>query len=224
MLKAKKRLTRREIKQDKLVTTYFKTLDFLSKFKREFTYGLVALIAVGALGFFVVNSKRSAEKKAAVEFARGKAAFDNGDFAAAIDVFTALTADFSGTKSAGWGNIYLGKANLKMNNFEAAEKYFRTYLDDYDADPLLSLAAATGIAASYDQRGDYAKAAQFYENAAKTYKASFKAPELLISAARCYRLSGQKDDARRVLQMVIADYPESQSVSDAKMYLSEISS
>lgn len=224
MLKAKKKLTKREIKQDKLVTTYLKVRDFYDVHQRTLTYAFVGVLAVLMLGIFMYRSKQAAEQKSSVEFARGKAAFESGDYDAAIDILESLAEDFSGTKSAGMGILYLGKAYLQKGNFEQAEHDFREYLEDYSDDPILEIAAATGIAVSYDERGDYANAAIFYEKAAMDHKDSFKAPELLLSAARCFRLAEKPEEARRVLKKIVDAYPESQSVTEAKMYLSELNS
>ncbi|MDQ7052706.1 MAG: hypothetical protein Q9P14_07395 [candidate division KSB1 bacterium] len=74
MLKAKRKIKKKEIKQDKFVTYYFKTLDFYNQYKKEVHYGLIGLVAIFVLGFYIVNSKKAAEQKAAVELARAKAA------------------------------------------------------------------------------------------------------------------------------------------------------
>ncbi len=222
MLKAKRKIKKKEIKQDKFVTYYFKTLDFYNQYKKEVHYGLIGLVAVFILGFYLVNSKKEAEQKAAVELARAKAAFVNENYDVAIDILTALTENFSSTRSAGVGTILLAKAHFAKKDYEQAEIYFRKYLDDYDDDPILALAAAEGIAATYDERGDYAKAAELYEKAANRFKDSFKAPELLLAAGRCYKLAGNTQDARRVFEELVKNYEKSQVVNDAKMYLAEL--
>ncbi|RMD91761.1 MAG: outer membrane protein assembly factor BamD [Calditrichaeota bacterium] len=224
MLKAKKKLTRKEIKQDKFVTYYFKTLDFYNAHKKEVHYALLAIVAVAALSFYVVNSKYAAEQKAAVELAKGKAAFQNGNYDVAIDVLSALTSDFSGTKSAGMGTLYLAKAYMAKKQYDLAEQNFKKYLDDYGDDPILSVSAAIGVAVTYDERGNYQKAAELYEQAAQKYKKSFKAPEMLLSAARCYKLAGKIEDARRVLNLLLKEHADSQYATDAKLFLAELRS
>ena len=224
MLKAKKRLTRREIKEDKLVTTYFQALDFYEAHKREFLYAAVALVAIIAFAFYYSNSKKAAEQTASVEFAKGKAAYDNGNYDAAIGILEALTADFDGTRGAASGTIVLAKCYMSKGQYKEAEQTFKKYLDDYGDDPIFSLAATAGIAASYEAQGDYGKAAQAYERAAKKYSDSFKAPEFLLSAARCYKKVNQPQDAKRVLNELIETYPKSQVVSDAKLLLGELRS
>ncbi len=224
MLKAKKKITRKEIKQDKFVTYYFKALELYRTRQKEITYGLLAVVVLIAFGFYYVSSKRAAEQKAAVELARAKAAYADENYDVAIDVLTQLTNNFSSTKSAAVGTIYLARAFLAKKDYDQAEAYFQKYLDDYGDDPILSLAAYEGIAVTYDERGDYARAAELYEKAAQKFPDSFKAPELLLAAGRCYKAADKKEDARRVLKKVVEKYADSQSVNDAKMYLAELTS
>jgi len=224
MLKAKKRLTRKEIKEDKLVTYYFKALDYYEAHKREFLYGAIAVVAIIAFGLYYMNSQKAAEQTASVEFAKGKAAYESGNYDAAIGILEALTSDFDGTHGAATGTIYLAKAYMAKGQYEDAERTFKKYLDDYGDDPILSLAAATGIAASHEARGEHDKAAEAYEKAAKKYKDSFKAPDLLFAAARSYKEAGRPQDAKRVLDQLLETYPESQVASDAKLMLGELRS
>lgn len=224
MLKAKKKLRRREIKEDKLVTYYFRAQEFYRRNQKLVNYAVIAVAALIFLGVYISNSKKAAEEKASVELARGKAAFASENYDVAIDVLSALTSDFDGTRAAGIGTIYLAHAYMAKKDYDEAERAFHRYLDDYGDDPILAVTAAAGIAACYDEKGDYGRAAELYEEAARKYKDSFKAPELLLSAARCYRLYGKQDEARRVLQTLLDRYPSSQLANDAKLYLAELRS
>ncbi len=224
MLKAKKKLTRREIKEDKLVTFYFKAQDFYRLYQKWVHYGILAVVVLISLGIYIANSKQEAEEKASVELARGKAAYQNEDYDVAIDILSALTSDFSGTRAAAMGTLYLAKAYLAKKDYEQAEAYFRKYLDDYGDDPILKTAAAMGIAVVYDERGDFEKAAELYEEAAQMDKDSFKSNELLLAAARCYKLAGKKDEAARVLEDLLERKPTGQVATEARLYLSELRS
>jgi TolA-binding protein len=94
-------------------------------------------------------------------------------------------------------------------------------LDDADDDPILSVSAANGLAATHEERGDFAKAAKLYEEAANKCAESYRAPQLLISAARCFKQAGQAEGARRALQKLLDKYPKSTHAEEAKLLMAE---
>jgi predicted negative regulator of RcsB-dependent stress response len=224
MLKPKKKLgTHKEIKQDKLVTYYFQALDVLEKHKKLFIYGLITIVAIVAISAYSRTVSFNKEQEASVELAKGKSAFENARYQEATQVLGPLTSKYSGTQSAGFGVILLAKSFFALEKYDEAEQYFRTYLDDYSDDKILNITARTGIASCYDQKGEYDKAARAYEDAANSYTESFKAPELLFSAARCFSLANDKANAKRVLERLTSKYPDSQTATSAKQLLAELS-
>ncbi|MEK7729176.1 MAG: tetratricopeptide repeat protein, partial [candidate division KSB1 bacterium] len=120
--------------------------------------------------------------------------------------------------------VYLANAFMFKKDYPVAERYYRTYLDDYDDDPILSAAAAAGIAATFDERGDFAKAAELYEQAAKKFSDSYRAPQLLMDAARCYRFAQKSEAALKALTELVEKYPKSKFVEEAKLLQAELKS
>jgi len=223
MLKPKKEIhSKKKIKEDKFVTFYFQATEFLNQYKNYFLYGLIGIVAVTMLVAYVKNGNLQKEQDAAVELARGKSAFESSDFDNAISILGPLTSKFAGSDAAGIGCIFLGKSFIELSKLDDAEIYFRKYLDEYDDDVLLRLAAQSGLASCFDERGDYAQAAAAYEKAAAGEGAEFNAGSLLLAAARCYRLADDKGAAVRILQKITQDYSESAAVVDAKMQLAEL--
>jgi TolA-binding protein len=60
-----------------------------------------------------------------------------------------------------------------------------------------------------------------YEEAAQKYEDSYRVPQLLMSAARCYKQAGQAEGVRRTLQSLIDQYPKSALVEEAKQLMAE---
>jgi len=122
MLKPQKRLTRREktqMKEDKLVTAWFKTVDYVEQNSKQFLFGAAAVVLLAGGGYFYRWNLQNQEQQASVLFAKGKLAFDNQNFDATIDSLGRLTNKYGGTSSAGVGTIYLANAfmNYSYNNF-----------------------------------------------------------------------------------------------------------
>lgn len=224
MLKPQRKLSKRELKQDKFVIAWFKATDYFTHHVREILIGLGALAALIAVVVWYNYDTRQKEQAASVLLAHGKSAYEAQQYSTAIDSLVKLVNNHSGTPSAATGTIYLANAFMQKKEYEFAEKYYKAYLDDYDSDPILRAAAAAGIAATHDERGNYAEAAKLYEETAKDYKDSYRVPELLMHAARCYQLANQAEAARRVLAQVLEKYPKSKFVEDAKLLQAELRS
>ncbi len=227
MLKPQKRFSRvekKQMKEDKLVTFWFKAMEWIEQHQQYVLGGLAAVVLFVAGGFFYKNYKADQEQRASVMFANAKRLYDSQNYNAAVDTLVRLTNDFSGTPSAGLGTIYLANAVMFKKDYPVAEHYYRTYLDDYDDDPILSVAASAGVAGTFDERGDYARAAELYEQAAKKFSESYRAPQLLMDAARCYRLAQKGESALKVLSQLVEKYPKSKFVEEAKLLQAELKS
>lgn len=223
MLKPKKQLgTHKQIKQDKLVTYFFLAQDWLEKYRKQITYIALAILAIVVFSFYSQSVGESREQEASVILARGKNAFDGARYREATNILGPLTSQYKGTKSAGFGTILLARSFLLLEQYDEAERYFRAYLDEYGDDDLLRIAALAGIASCYDMKGDYLQAGQAYEEAARADQNEVQAPELLMSAARCYHLADDVTNARRVLKELTEKYPESQIVTTAQEMLHEL--
>jgi len=222
MLTPKKKLTRHQVKEDKLVTMYFKANEYINKHTREITYAVIGVVGVLALSFYLVRDSRMAEENASVELAKAKMEFARRDYTKTVDILKKLIENYDGAKSAGLGTIYLAQSYLRLQDYPNAEAAFRTYLDDYDDDSMVSGAAAAGIAATYDERKEYPKAAELYEKAANDYSDLMFAPIWLMDAARCYAQAGNKPSAQQALKKIIENYPKTTILDDAKSYLAEL--
>jgi len=221
MLTPKKQLSRREIKEDKLVTTWFKAINWLDQHLREVLMAVGGVVVVIGLIVLFNWMKSSDEQNAAEKLAQARVEYNKSNYTAAIPVLEKLVSDLGNTPSGGLATIYLANAYMQTKDYVNAEKYYKKYLDDGDDDPILQVSAAAGAAATQEERGEFAKAAKMYEDAANDFADSYRAPQLLLYAARSYKQANQLEAARRVLQKLIDKYPKATVLEDAKMLLAE---
>lgn len=223
MLKAQKKLTKKQIKEDKFVTFYFQSQEFLKENSKTILYSLGALVA--AVLIFAVYSGKSQEKEenAVVELTKAKIKFFSSDYAGSIPILKNLVEEYDGTQSAEDGNYYLASSYFQMKNYPEAEKYFRQYLDD-GADDILTPSAIAGIAACFEEQDNYQAAAQRYRDAADKFSENFMAPQNLLNSARCFVLAGKPNVAREVLTQLLDKYQSSPVKVDAELLLSELAS
>lgn len=222
MLKPRRRLTKKQIKEDKLVTYYFKAIDFIN-YNSKIVFGaLIGVIAIVALLYLYNWSKKNAEMSASLELTKAREELKSSQSEKAIDILRSMINNYSGTKSAGRGVFHLANVMYSQGNYAEAFNYYKKYIDDYDDDPILSSSSYSGMGACMEQQEEFLKAADYYKKGAQKYSKNFEAPQQLMAAARCYKLANNRAQAEKMYQNVIDKYPDSAQKRDAELYLSEL--
>lgn len=222
MLKPKKRLTRREIKEDKFVTTYAKVTKYLEE-NSKFVIGAAAAIVIIIVAAGLIRAgRRAAEGKAAVELARGLGAYQRMDLTSATDILRSAVEDYGGTKNGSLAFLHLANALYEQGEYAEAMRYYEKAARKVGKVRFLAAAAQAAVAECLEQEKHYAQAARRYEEVAKRYGEELLAPKHLLAAGRCYALAGQRDQAERVLRLLLDKYPDAQEKTQAQLLLGEV--
>jgi TolA-binding protein len=217
MLRPRKKLYKREIKEDSLVTAYFNAQQWYHKNGDRLLMAVGALAVVLAVVFFVMRSKRGAEAAAAYKLGATEFVYYSGNSGdQTLQDLQAIVDKYSGTRSAGIAAFDLASAYYSQKNYASAEKYYRLVVDKYGNDPMTAVSGYNGLAACLESQNQYAEAAKVFTKIQKQYPKWFAAPRALYDAARCYALAGDASDAKAAYQAIIDRYPESSFVHDAK--------
>ena len=134
MLKPRKRITKKQIKEDPLVTTYFKSIDFVKEHQQKFTTGIIVVLAVIVLMVLLARSKRTANFNASEQLAKANTELAQSKNQEAIDILLNMIDNYSGTKSAANGVYMLAKAYYEQGDYDKSLLHFEKYLDDYGDD------------------------------------------------------------------------------------------
>ncbi|RMF65549.1 MAG: tetratricopeptide repeat protein [Calditrichaeota bacterium] len=217
----RKRLTKRQIKQDKFVTYYFKAQDYIVRNTRTILSGAAAIVVL-LVAIFIYSSKQAEkEKEAVVQLTKARIEYFAGKYDAAIPLLNNVVESYGGTRSAKEGLFYLANAYFFTQKYDEARQAFEKFLDESD-DDILNASAMAGIAACLEETGKYLEAAKAYEQAARKYSEGFQAPQNLLNAARCYVHVGEKESARQLLNEIVEDYADSNAKTDAEVLLAEL--
>lgn len=222
MLKPRKKITKKQIKEDPLVTYYFKSVDFMRAHSQKIMIGVIAVFAIIILLVMFANSKKSAELGASEQLARANGELSQRRSQEAIDILLLLVDNYSGTKSAARGVYVLASTYFDMGEYEKSQLYFEKFIDDNDGDPILKSAAFTGLASSLEQQNKFLEAAKIYEKGAKKFENNFNAAQQLMHAARCYTNANQIAQARNCYQLVLDKHSESGQKNDAELFLARL--
>ena len=222
MLKPRQRLTKKQLKEDKLLTTIAQAQSYLEdEWKRLLIIvGSAALLVL--FGVIYVNSSRAEREEAAsklyvLEFQYIERGVYNDQLAQ--ELLTYL-GEYGGTDSGGNATFYLASTYYHLGNFQEAENYFRKYLDDYDGINFLKSSATAGIAACYEQDKKYKEASEYYLRSVQDYPGEFTLPEHMLGAARTLSFAGEHEQAREQCNLIIEKFPNTKEAIDAQIILS----
>lgn len=233
MLKPKKKISKKEIKEDALLTAYAQTTSYYYENKKMINYALTGLVVV-IIGILIfVNNRKASNEKAQLEFAKVYSLYDaasteKSQFTAAINGkpeqgiigLKAIVDNYGSTEAGEIARFYLANSYYQLAQYDEALKQYDAF---GGSDVLLRASAIAGMGACYEAKKEYAKAGPQFEKAAGLQATNASAPEYLNSAARCYGLAGEKEKAVTLLKQLKKEYPTSTFARDADRFISQFS-
>lgn len=227
MLAKKKKLTRKEIKEDKLVTTYYKLRSFIEDNSRTLTIYSGVLIAVAAVVFFYVNNKRQNNEAAALQLSRVMPVYDAGSYLEAIEGkqgtnvmgLKKIVDEYGSTENGENAKIYLANAYSFLGKWDDANKYYEDYSGDVDLYRATALAGQAGYLSS---KNEYEKAADLYFKASRMAEDNALNPDYILKAGINYLSAGKNDRAKEMLENITKNYPTSSAYREVDRYMAQI--
>jgi tetratricopeptide (TPR) repeat protein len=228
MLRPKKKISRKEIKQDALVTTYARVTALYEENKRTVSIAttVIALIVIAVL--VILKNRADANQSAMLQLGQVQEVFASGQYQAAIDGvpernvpgLKAIVENFGSSRGGELARFMLASALFELGKYDEALQQF----EDFSApDDMLAASRFAGIAQCYEVRKDYRGAAEYFEKAAAKNAKDIAAPDYLSNAARNYGLAGEKERAIELYKRLKKNYPASPYARDVDRYVAQMS-
>lgn len=224
MITKKKKLSKKEIKEDKLVSFMFRIEHFYEKYKSKLMlYGGILVVAIAA-AYFYINKQDELNNRASLELSRVMNIFDSGSYLEAIEGrqgtniigLKRIVEEYGSTENGETAKIYLANAYSYLGNYEKAFKYYEDYSGSID---IYKASALAGMAGYYAAKNEYEKAADLYKNAANIVEINAQNPDYLLNSALNYYNAGDKDEARILFEKIKEDYSTSNARREVDKYL-----
>jgi TolA-binding protein len=212
--KTRGRLTKKELKQDKLVEFTVMAEKFYAE-RKNLVLGLAAAIVVVIVGIIVLrNTFQSARLEKSYDLTLAKMQYGAGKLDEAKPGFEKVMRE--GGSAAAEAKYFLGRIAFEKGNFTQAAEEFKDFLKNYSSDEELDCAASSGLAATYEAQGNDAEAAKAFEDIGMKYPRNSYATQALYQASRLYIKLNEKDKAIHVLETIRDKYPESSIVAQVR--------
>jgi tetratricopeptide (TPR) repeat protein len=228
MLRPKKKILKKEMKQDALVTTYARVTAFYEENKR--TVGIATtVVAVVVIAVLVMLKNRAdANESASLQLGQVQELYASGQYQAAIDGvpernvpgLKAIVDNYGSSRGGELARFMYANALFELGKYDEALQQF----EDFSApDDMLAASRYAGIAQCYEARKDYKEAARNFEKAAGKNTKDISIPEYLNQAARNYGLAGEKERAIELYKRLKKNYPTSLYARDADRFVAQMS-
>jgi tetratricopeptide (TPR) repeat protein len=233
MLNPKRKITKKEMRQDGLMSAYANATSWYYQYKNIIGYSVFALVVAIVAIIFYTNNRHNKNVEAATKLGNVMAIYDaasndprqyqiaiDGQRERGIMGLKEIVDTYGGTESGEHARLYLADAYLNLGHFDEAYKQYDNFSG---GNKLLKASALAGAASCLEQKGDFKSAASSFEKAAGLVSDKSSTPDYLSSAARCYGLGGDKEKAVTLYKKLKQDYPQSPAARDADRYISQFS-
>lgn len=214
---ANTRVSRKSLKEpDEFISFSSKLLQQAVLHKKEMVValGVVLGVMILASGFRYFSEK--AENKGSLLLSRVL-----GQYAAAVKesgpekAYEMVTADFqkildaySGKECGKFALLDFANVCYRAGNFDKAIALYSRALDDFKAVSLLRNMAACGLGYAYEEKKEYAKAAELFESVSADPDVIME-DEALFTLGRLYGLLEKNEKRAKVLGRLLDKHPES---------------
>jgi tetratricopeptide (TPR) repeat protein len=227
MLRAQKKISKRELKRDPLIDSYTRATNFYDEHRRTIGFAIVAVVVLVVAGFIYMNNQKESDERAATALGSIYGSFDAGQYRIAIDGvperglqgLRSIVENHGSTTSGNIARFLLASALYKLGEYEEALKEFDRYSP---ANDFFAASRFSGMAACHEALGRHAKAGELYERAAR-YKGDINAAENLNHAARNYAQAGNKGKALELYKTLKKDHPASTYAREVDRHITELS-
>ena len=231
MLNPKKKISKKELKQDTLISGYVEITSYYEKYKKQINQALLGLVLISIVTVVYVNNRRSNNEKASSELSKIMSIYDN-----AVNDFTqyqtaingpadghimglkAIVDNYGNSDAGELARFYLANAYFNSGKIEEALTQFDKFSSD---DKLLRASAFAGMASCYEAKKEFGKAASYYEKASNLISNTINTPSYLHHAGRCYGLAGEKEKAVSLYKRLKKEFPNSSFGRDADRYIAQ---
>ena len=218
MLKPRKQITKKQLKEDSLVTFYFKAQEWLEVHGKTLMIAAAAvLLAIAGFAYYLY-AQTQAEKTASVDLARATRTLETQDYQNAISQLSGIVDSYGRTTSGKIARLHLAQAFFQTKEYANARSSYKKFISSFNGDDYFLAAAQGGMAACFEAEKKYDEAAETYLKAVDAYS-SVLDPSMLLNAGRCFNEAGNKEKAKKALNRIIEEHPKAAEKDDALLLI-----
>jgi len=219
MLKPKKKITRQELKEDKLVKTTLQIKNYLEENNKLVMYIIVGILAAVLIITWYRFSSQKASQEANAQLGIAQIDFTNANYDKAISRLRNLIQEYNSTPEAKQALFLLANIYFQYEDYRQAKEYFEKFVDTYSGSDILLSSGYAGLAACYETEKNFKEAGRLYEKAGKTASEFIESENYYYLAGICYKKAGDRSKAKEQFETLINDSKSGKRTKDAESQL-----
>ena len=189
--------------EDRVMASVERASSWAAENQRLVTLGLVAVLALGAIGLIYVNYQQDVRDRAAVRLDEIRMASRGAPPEQIRSELAAYVDQFGSAPQADEARVFLADIELGRGAPDAAIDLLSDVADP--AGGPLQYNAAMMLAVAHEQRGDLAEAARLYEQLAREARHDYQRQRARASRARLHTYAGEYAEAEAIYAELAAD-------------------
>ena len=222
MLKPKKKITKKELKEDKFVKFTLQAKTFLDENYKQAFYMVAGIFAIVLLIIIYVYVHNANVEEAQAQLGIAQVEYSNLNYDKAIARLEGLIESYSSTNEAEQGMFLLANIFYQREKYEESKNYFEQFVDSYSGSDILLASGVAGLAACYEKENMYLEAAETYSKAASTAPDFVEADNYLYLAGICYNKAGDTLKAIEKFENLVENNLTNKRLNDAKAQLMKL--
>ena len=222
MLKPKKKITKKELKEDKFVKYTLQAKTYLDENSKQVFIVVASVLTVIVLIILFVYVQKSKTEEAQSQLGIAQVEYSNMNYTKAINRLEKLINEYSGTEEADQGLFLLANILYQQEKYEEAKTNFQEFIDSYSGSNILFASGLAGLASCYEFEKNYAEAAKYYALAADKAPDFVESDNYLYLSGVCYAKAGNNEFAIDKFEKILDSHLTTNRVNDAKVQLEKL--
>ena len=217
-----KKSRRRELRQNIFIDLYARALLFYDEHRRvALGIGIALLVLLLAIPGYIYYHQQQ-EQAANQKLSQILPVYEQGNYQQALDGTSnqagllAIADEYGNTSAGNLATFYAANALYQREEYDRALNYFQQF---EKGENFIGASAYAAQAAIYENRENFERAAELYEQAASQYQNNLTAPRFLLNAGQAYEEAGQYEVSVNVYQQIQEEYPDSDQSDSAERYM-----
>lgn len=216
---------RKQLRENWLVTLYAQAWLYYDQNKQKVYAGLAGVVVLILAGVGIFLYLEQQEETAQQHLDAIVPLYERGQYQAALDGtadalgLVEIADQYGRTDAGNMARFYAGDAFFQVGDHDQALSYFR---DFNKSDDFVGAGALAAQAAIYEDRGDFAEAAELYREAAFQFENTLTSPRYLLNAGRAFEQVGDLQSARAAYEDIREHFPDSELSGDVDRYLARV--
>jgi tetratricopeptide (TPR) repeat protein len=216
-----KRLTKRELREDPVLEFVNTSGLWLEKNARPLLIWVGGAVVAGLLVFLIGAQRKQNESLASEALLKAEYQLNAGDGVGAAAAFQDIQNKYGGTVGATRAVRDQADALFAIGKPDQALPLYQKYLGKVTRGGVEEISGLNGLAACYEAKKDYGKAAETYGLIDQKAGSSEFGSMALWAQGRNYNLAGQYDKAAASFQRIVTEHPRSRYTNLAKQEMAE---